>query len=135
GKAKDAVVKLLKMRAAREAKEKGNLDAALQAIKSSNLVPLDGDITTITKRAEEFRDQDQSISRNLHVFLPLTMDVLHRQHENITRSIYSESGRQSTLAALRTKSRSLMVFAGMLKYHMSADVHAQLARMDVDISL
>ncbi|KAF8588475.1 NIC-domain-containing protein [Ramaria rubella] len=135
GKAKDAVVKLLKMRAAREAKEKGNLDAALQAIESSNLVPLDGDITTITKRAEEFKDQDESISRNLHVFLPLTMDVLHRQHENIKRSIYSESGRQSTLAALRTKSRSLMVFAGMLKYRMSADVYAQLARMDVDIAL
>ena len=30
GKAKDAVVKLLKIRTAREAKEKGNLDAALQ---------------------------------------------------------------------------------------------------------
>lgn len=30
GRAKDAVVKLLKIRAAREAKEKGNLDAALQ---------------------------------------------------------------------------------------------------------
>lgn len=30
GKAKDAVVKLLKIRAAREAKDKGNLDAALQ---------------------------------------------------------------------------------------------------------
>ena len=52
-------------------------------------------MTTITKRAEEFKDHDESISRNLHVFLPLTMEVLHRQHENIKRSIYSESGRQA----------------------------------------
>ncbi|KAF8491289.1 nucleoporin-interacting protein NIC96 [Gautieria morchelliformis] len=135
GKAKDAVVKLLKIRTAREAKEAGNLDAALQAIESSDLVPLDGDMATITKRAEEFKDHDESISRNLHAFLPLTMEVLHRQHENIKRSIYSESGRQATLAGLRIKSRSLMVFAGMLKYRMSADVYAQLARMDVDIAL
>ncbi|KAF8525242.1 nucleoporin-interacting protein NIC96 [Hysterangium stoloniferum] len=135
GKAKDAVIKLLKIRDAKEAKENGNLEAALQAIESSGLVPLDGDITTITKRAEEFKDHDDAITRNLHVFLPLTMDILHRQHEIIKRSVYSDSGRQATLVALRTKSRSLMVFAGMLKYRMSADIYAHLARMDVDIAL
>jgi nuclear pore complex protein Nup93 len=102
---------------------------------------LDGDVTVITKRAEEFKDHDDAITRNVHVFLPLTMDILHKQHEIIKRSVYSDPGRTEpealwqTLVALRTKSRSLMVFAGMLKYRMSADIYAHLARMDVDIAL
>jgi hypothetical protein len=71
-------------------------------------VPLDGDMTTITKRAEEFKDHDESISRNLHVFLPLTMEILHRQHENIKRSIYSETGRQAVCPLSRLQGLTLI---------------------------
>ena len=40
-----------------------------------------------------------------------------------------------TLASIRKKSRSLMVFAGILKYRMSPDVYSYLARLDVEIAL
>lgn len=40
-----------------------------------------------------------------------------------------------TLANIRKKSRSLMVFAGILKYRMSPDVYSYLARLDVEIAL
>ena len=40
-----------------------------------------------------------------------------------------------TLATIRKKSRSLMVFAGILKYRMSPDVYSYLARLDVEIAL
>jgi nuclear pore complex protein Nup93 len=40
-----------------------------------------------------------------------------------------------TLAEIRKKSRSLMVFAGILKYRMSPDVYSYLARLDVEIAL
>ena len=40
-----------------------------------------------------------------------------------------------TLATTRKKSRSLMVFAGILKYRMSPDVYSYLARLDVEIAL
>jgi nuclear pore complex protein Nup93 len=40
-----------------------------------------------------------------------------------------------TLAALRKKSRSLMVFAGMLRYRLSPDVYSYLARLDVEVAL
>lgn len=60
-------------------------------------------MTTITKHAEEFKDLDESITRNLHVFLPLTMEILHKQHENIKRSMYSEYGRQAVCLLLRLR--------------------------------
>jgi nuclear pore complex protein Nup93 len=40
-----------------------------------------------------------------------------------------------TLAVLRKKSRSLMVFAGMLRYRLSPDVYSYLARLDVEVAL
>ena len=40
-----------------------------------------------------------------------------------------------TLVETRKKSRSLMVFAGILKYRMSPDVYSYLARLDVEIAL
>jgi nuclear pore complex protein Nup93 len=40
-----------------------------------------------------------------------------------------------TLATLRKKSRSLMVFAGMLRYRLSPDVYSYLARLDVEVAL
>ena len=42
---------------------------------------------------------------------------------------------KKTLAALRKKSRSLMVFAGMLRYRLSPDVYSYLARLDVEVAL
>ncbi|GJJ09412.1 hypothetical protein Clacol_003634 [Clathrus columnatus] len=135
GKAKDTVVKLLQIRAAQEAWEKGYLDAALQAIEASQLFPLDGDLTTVTKFSEDFKHQDETIVRNLHIFLPLTMDILHKQHDNIKRAAHSEAARQSISIGLRTKSRSLVMFAGMLRYRMPAEIYNRLLEKDVDIAL
>ena len=42
---------------------------------------------------------------------------------------------EQTLASLRKKSRSLIIFAGNLKYRMSPDVYSYLARLDVEIAL
>lgn len=39
------------------------------------------------------------------------------------------------LIKLRKQSRSLMIFAGILKYRMSPDVYSYLARLDVEIAL
>ncbi|KIJ45082.1 hypothetical protein M422DRAFT_46895 [Sphaerobolus stellatus SS14] len=135
GKAKDAVTKLLKIRAAREAMQKGNLDAALQAIDSANLVPLDYDVSMITKLAEDFKEHDESITRNLQAFLPLTMQILHRQHQIVKHSMLSNAARDAAYAVLQIKARAIMMFAGMLKYRMSADVYSTLNVMFVDIQL
>ncbi|EKM83342.1 hypothetical protein AGABI1DRAFT_103578 [Agaricus bisporus var. burnettii JB137-S8] len=135
GKNRDAVVKLLRIREAIEAKENGKPEVALEVLESTDLIPLSGDVARITKRAEEFKDLHESLQRNLQVYLPLTMDTLAGVHQKVKSTMVADATRQMTLASIRKKSRSLMVFAGILKYRMSPDVYSYLARLDVEIAL
>ena len=123
-------------------------------MESIDLIPLDGDVAKITRRAEEFRDLHEALQRNLQIYLPLTMDALAAVHQKVKASHVADATRQmvsssfcqahclgaycstsQTLASLRKKSRSLMIFAGILKYRMSPDVYSYLARLDVEIAL
>ncbi|KAH7926212.1 nucleoporin-interacting protein NIC96 [Leucogyrophana mollusca] len=135
GKDRDAAVRLLRVREAINAKNAGRPDVTLEIMESTDLIPLDGDVAKITRRAEEFKDLHDALQRNLQVYLPLTMDALAAVHQSIKNSAAAEATRQMTLGSLRKKSRSLMVFAGILKYRMSPDVYSYLARLDVEIAL
>ncbi|KAI5989751.1 nucleoporin-interacting protein NIC96 [Pisolithus albus] len=136
GKEREAAVRLLRVREAINAKNAGRPDVALDIMESTDLIPLDGDVAKITRRAEEFKDLHDALQRNLQIYLPLTMDCLAALHQSIkTSSAITEATRQMSLTTLRKKARSLMVFAGILKYRMSPDVYSYLARLDVEISL
>ncbi|CAL1697354.1 unnamed protein product [Somion occarium] len=135
GKERDAVVRLLKVREAMEAKDAGKPELALEIMESTDLIPLDGDVSKITRRAEEFRDLPEALQRNLQTFLTLTMDALAGVHQKVKNSMAADATKQMALASLRKKSRSLMIFAGILKYRMSPDVYSYLARLDVEIAL
>ncbi|KAF9542861.1 nucleoporin-interacting protein NIC96 [Agrocybe pediades] len=135
GRERDAVVRLLRIREAIERKGEGREDVALDIMESTDLIPLSGDIGKITRRAEEFRDLHESLQKNLQTYLTLTMDALAGVHQKVKNSGVAEGTKQVTLANIRKKSRSLMVFAGILKYRMSPDVYSYLARLDVEIAL
>jgi nuclear pore complex protein Nup93 len=135
GKDRDAAVRLLRIREALNAKSSGRFDVVLEIMESTDLIPLDGDVAKITRKAEEFKDLHDALQRNLQVYLPLTMEALAAVHQSIKNSATAETTRQMTLTTLRKKSRSLMVFAGILKYRMSPDVYSYLARLDVEIAL
>ncbi|KAI9513141.1 nucleoporin-interacting protein NIC96 [Russula earlei] len=135
GRARDAVVKLLRVREALDAKAEGRVDRALEIIESTDLVPLDGDVAKINRRAEEFKELHDSLQSNLHTYLPLTMDVIAGVYHKVKASTTPDASRQMTVAGLRKKSRSLMVFAGMLRYRLSPDVYSYLARLDVEVAL
>ncbi|KAH6917714.1 nucleoporin-interacting protein NIC96 [Coprinopsis sp. MPI-PUGE-AT-0042] len=112
----------------------GKFDVALEIMESTELIPLAGDIAKTTRRAEEGICQ---------TYLTLTMDTLAGVHQraknasmaDTTRQDSNEKGPIQTLSNVRKKSRSLMVFAGILKYRMSPDVYSYLARLDVEIAL
>ncbi|KAI0693757.1 nucleoporin-interacting protein NIC96 [Cerioporus squamosus] len=135
GKERDAVIRLLRVREAMDAKDAGRVETALELMESTDLIPMDGDVAKITKRAEEFRELPDALQRNLQTFLTLTMDILAAVHQKTKASSLPDAARQMTLASLRKKSRSLIIFAGNLKYRMSPDVYSYLARLDVEIAL
>ncbi|KAJ7590534.1 nucleoporin-interacting protein NIC96 [Mycena floridula] len=135
GKDRDAVIRLLRIREAMEAKHANRAEVVLDIMEAIDLIPLEGDVAKITRRAEEFKDLHESLQRNLPTYLTLTMDAIAGVHQRVKHSMVADATRQMTLTALRKKSRSLMVFAGILKYRMSPDVYSYLARLDVEIAL
>ncbi|KAJ3515637.1 hypothetical protein NLJ89_g1635 [Agrocybe chaxingu] len=135
GREREAVVRLLRIREAVDAKNAGRPEVALDIMESTDLIPLTGDIAKITRRAEEFRDLHEALQKNLQTYLTLTMDALAGVHQKVKNSMVADATKQMTLANIRKKSRSLMVFAGILKYRMSPDVYSYLARLDVEIAL
>ncbi|KAL5534677.1 hypothetical protein ACEPAG_1141 [Sanghuangporus baumii] len=136
GRARDAVNVLLRLRDAMAAKEGGRLEAALEAIESTELVPFEGDAAKLNRRAAEFETTyDDAVKRNLPVYLPLTMEILAELHKKIKNSSMAEASKKMSLDKLRVRSRSLVMFAGMLRFRMMPEVYSYLARLDVEISL
>ncbi|EIM91909.1 nucleoporin-interacting protein NIC96 [Stereum hirsutum FP-91666 SS1] len=135
GQCREAVEKLLKIREAMGYKEEGRVDLALELLESTEIVTLDGDVGKINKKADEFKNQHESLQRNIEMFLPLVMDCVVSVYRKIKTSNAPDSARQATLATLRKKSKSVIMFAGFLKYRLSPDVYNYLARLDVEVSL
>lgn len=63
-------------------------------MESIDLIPLDGDVAKITRRAEEFRDLHEALQRNLQTYLPLTMDALAAVHQKVKASHAADATRQ-----------------------------------------
>lgn len=66
----------------------------LQIMESTNLMPMDGDVAKITRRAEEFHDLPEAVQRNLQTFLTLTMDALAITHQKAKTSMVPEATKQ-----------------------------------------
>jgi len=111
GKDRDAVIRLLRIREALDAKSAGRVDVTLevssevtntsgvhaywnQIMESIDLIPLDGDVAKITRRAEEFKDLHEALQRNLQNYLPLTMDALAAVHQKVKVSHVADATRQ-----------------------------------------
>lgn len=77
------VLKLLNAREARECKDAGRLDRALELMESMELVPLNGDQAAIRRAGEAVMHQDDAISRNLGYFLQIMVEILRQQRETL----------------------------------------------------
>lgn len=130
---------------------RGEVEKSLATIEATNLFPLDanGDVVTISRRAEAFfRDNDESLGRNLSELLLLTMDLLYKVHASFKPSAQgldvvqqqgqagsasASEGREARMQEMRNKARALMMFAGMLRFRIEQAVFAQLVRLDAFI--
>ena len=69
----------------------------MQIMESIDVVPMDGDVAKITRRAEEFRDLPEALQRNLQTFLTLTMDALAATHQKVKTSMVAETTKQMVM--------------------------------------
>ncbi|KAI9241954.1 MAG: NIC-domain-containing protein [Podila humilis] len=114
--------------------DRAKYDAAIAEIESLNLIPLEADMSTIAKKAEQFQSLDESIARNFPTVLLKTMESMYQLSESYKMSPYDEAGRRDHRLMLKRRSRTLMMFAGSIKFRMPADTYARLNQLDVLIS-
>ncbi|KAG0361585.1 hypothetical protein BG005_007870 [Podila minutissima] len=114
--------------------DRAKYDAAIAEIESLNLIPLEADMSTIAKKAEEFQSLDESIARNFPAVLLKTMESMYQLSEYHKMSPYDEAGRRDHRLMLKRRARTLMMFAGSIKFRMPADTYARLNHLDVLIS-
>ena len=69
-----------------------------QIVESTDLVPLDGDVAKINRRAEEFKELHDSLQRNLHTYLPLAMDAIAGVYQKVKASNTPDASRQMVRA-------------------------------------
>ena len=67
-------------------------------MESTDLVPLDGDVAKINRRAEEFKELHDSLQRNLHTYLPLAMDAIAGVYQKVKASNTPDTSRQMVRA-------------------------------------
>ena len=109
------------------------LQPALQALEALHILPLDAesrkDVVSITRKAEEFSSYDENITKNFSDIVLMAMTLLYKLHEQLKSSI-TRSG-SGVLFEYRSQARSLMMWAGMLRFRMSNETYSQLTRLDV----
>ncbi|KAJ1981318.1 nuclear pore complex subunit [Dimargaris verticillata] len=122
------LIRLLDFMAAYEA---DRVEVALTIIEKLNLIPLDADVATITRQAEQLRDMDEAVARNFPDILLATMDVLYRLYSQTKQSQFLDATKHAQLQQLQRKARSVMVLAGMVQFRMPADTYSRLNRLEV----
>ncbi|KAF9913257.1 hypothetical protein EC991_000019 [Linnemannia zychae] len=124
---------LLKLVEFTERYDRAKYDTAIAMIEELGLIPLEADMAGIAKKADEFQALDECVARNLPDVLLKTMDSLYKQYQFLKNSPYDDAGRRDSITMLKRRARTLMMFAGSIKFRMPADTYAKLNRLDVMI--
>lgn len=65
-----------------------------QAIEDINIIPLHGDLVSIIRSAEDFKNLDDAIVRNFDIILLTTMNVIYKTHQTLKESPFGDASRQ-----------------------------------------
>ncbi|KAI0028083.1 nucleoporin-interacting protein NIC96 [Vararia minispora EC-137] len=130
---RDAVVKLLKIREAMEARAQSRHDRVLDIMESTNLVPLETDPAKMTRRTEEFRNLHNSLIDNAPVYLVLTMDAIVANYRLAKATLASDANKRVALDTFRTKGRAIASYVGMLTHRLPPEVLAHIHRLNVEM--
>ena len=109
------------------------LPAALQVLETLRLLPLDAesrkDVMSITRKAEEFKAYDDTITKNFSDIVLMAMNLLYKLHQTLKDSM--DRTNSTVLFEYQSQARALMMWAGMLRFRMSNETYCQLTRLDV----
>lgn len=117
----------------------GNTEEALEIIRQLQLLPLTSE--AVEHKVKTFRNYTDEIRRCLPDVLLATMNLLHTQYKNArstapasplpVHGIRDDGGKETYLNYIRSQSKALIMFAGMLPYRLPGDTYARLVQVEV----
>ena len=129
----DVCESLLQLKKAATLYHEEQWQPTLRVLEALHILPLDAearrDVVSITRKAEEFKTYDENITKNFSEIALMAMNTLYKLHEALKHSLTRDSS--TVLFEYRHQARSLMMWAGMLRFRMSSETYSQLTRLDV----
>ncbi|ORX58562.1 NIC-domain-containing protein [Piromyces finnis] len=128
---------LIKLTRFMDAYQRNSLAEALNIMKELDIIPLEGDMTKIMVKAEEFQSLDKNIVRLFPELLLTTMRCaygLWRMIKNQKEIFMSENSSKEQLTQLNTfkkMARMIIVFTGTIQSRMPNEVYTQLNEIEM----
>lgn len=119
---------------ARRAFEEERWSEAVELVQSLGFIPVSSDAAAIARAADTVKRMPDILTASLPQALLLAMNSLHRIYLACRPYAYSDPGRKSLLEQTRMRSRAILLLLGMIRMRVSADICAQITRIDVLIN-
>ncbi|KAF8543439.1 Nup93/Nic96-domain-containing protein [Trichophaea hybrida] len=124
---------LLRISDAKKYFEEGNWEECLAIIDHVDVIPLDprADIGNIRRRAQNFGTLHETVARNVGIVLMMAVESCNRLGMELRDSAYADANKVQKLGELKGRTKSAMIYAGMIQYKLPAHVYAFLHSREV----
>ncbi|KAI5838969.1 Nup93/Nic96-domain-containing protein [Morchella snyderi] len=124
---------LLQIAEAKRLFTNGDWESCLVTIEGFDVIPLDRrvDVGSIRRRAQNFSTLHETVSRNVGLLLKMVVECCHRLSIDIRNSLFADASRDQKLVELKARTKSAMIYAGMIQYKLPAHVYEFINSRDV----
>ncbi|KAJ3245597.1 hypothetical protein HDU78_008934 [Chytriomyces hyalinus] len=107
-------------------------EEAIEAVRSTRLIPFEADMTVIMRMVADFRALDETVAKCLPHLMLMLMEMLVRVYRGYQEGVaFSEAMRVAKMQECTTTGRSLILYAGNIQYRVPSDIFAKLNRLEV----
>lgn len=83
-------------------------------------------MTNIRRRAQNFGALHETIARNVGIVLKMAVESCNRLAAELRDSAFADANKAQKLGELKQRTKSAMVYAGLIQYKLPAHVYAFL---------
>jgi nuclear pore complex protein Nup93 len=97
------------------------------------VVPIErgADVGSIRRRAQNFSSLHETVARNVGILLKMTVECCSRLSAELRESMYADASRSHKLNELKSRAKSVMIYAGMIQYKLPAHVYEFINSRDI----
>lgn len=125
---------LIKLYRFREQVNQGRDDTAVDLFYGLALVPDSADMNETQSKAEAFKELDDSVARVMPHMIMLCSKSLFSIYKSSVSAHIDSSARQNRLSKIKQRSKSLLMFVGLVEYRIPQDILAKINQYDVLMS-